>query len=99
MRRGTTPRIIWKLPFSMEIVVEMWLTLSQRSREVLTKTKAEMIEENGSVYVTLSQEDTLSLDDHCDVEIQVRGRTTAGEAFASQIRRVTVEEILKDGVI
>lgn len=51
------------------------------------------------VSFQLTQEDTLLLDDGCKAEIQARILTVDGDAFASQIKRVEVEDILKDGVI
>lgn len=101
MRRGTTPTIKFSLPFDVELVKEIWLTVSQRSREILTKSLEDMSLEDSPRMVSfqLTQEDTLLLDDGCKAEIQARILTVDGDAFASQIKRVEVEDILKDGVI
>ena len=54
-----------------------------------------------SVSLTLTQEDTLKLQQQprSQAEIQIRVRTTAGEALASDIMSVYVGRILKEGVI
>ncbi len=51
------------------------------------------------VSCQLTQQDTLRLDAGCKASIQARILTVDGEAFASQIKRVDVEDILKEGVI
>lgn len=101
MRRGTTPTVKFSLPFDIEDVDKLWLTVSQRSREVLTKTQTEMWIEDGVRMVSfkLTQEETLALDAGCKASIQARILTVGGEAFASQIKRVDVEDVLKEGVM
>lgn len=99
MIRGTTPKISINLPMDASLVAEIWLTLSQRSQEVLTITKSRMAISGNSASVVLTQKETLSLDDDCMVDIQARIRTTSGEALASRVKRYRVEEILKDGEI
>ena len=54
--------------------------------------------------ITLTQADTLllgSLDPETDqtVEVQIRGKTADGRAFASNIMTAPVSRILKDGQI
>lgn len=99
MRRGTTPTISFTLPFDSSVISEIWLTIAQRSKEVLTKKKADMKIDGSMVSVQLTQQETLALDDYADIEIQARLKTTGGEAFASNILRVSVDAILKDGEI
>lgn len=98
MRRGTTPSITFTLPFDRDLVDELWLTISQKSREVLTRTKDEMIVSGNFVTANLTQKDTLRLE-RGKADIQVRIKTTAGEAYASNIKTVSVDDILKDGEI
>lgn len=56
------------------------------------------------VTVSLTQADTLLLgslspDEDQQVEVQIRGRTEDGRAFASNIMTAPLSRILKDGVI
>lgn len=99
MIRGTTPTISFKLPFDYNLVEEIWLTLEQRGKEVLTKTKEDMVYEWNIVSTKLTQEETLMFREKEQVKIQARIRTVDGNVFASKIRTITVDEILKDGVI
>lgn len=99
MRRGTTPTIYFKLPFELDLVDELWLTIEQRDKEIITKTKADVTPDGDRYIIKLTQEETLNLDDGIEAKAQLRIRTTAGEALASSIKRLNVEEILKDGVI
>lgn len=99
MIRGTTPTICFKLPFDNEQIAECWLTISQRGQEVLTKEKGDITYDGEKYSVKLTQEDTLMLDDDQYAEIQLRIRTASGDAIASRVKQIAVEEILKDGVI
>lgn len=99
MIRGTTPTICFKLPFDDGQIAELWLTISQRGQEVLTKEKPDMTYDGEKYSIKLTQEDTLKLDDDQYAEIQLRIRTASGDAIASRVKRIAVEEILKDGVI
>lgn len=101
MRRGTTPTIWVSLPFDLEEIEEIWLTVSQRSREILTKSKEDMHVEDDVRRVSwkLTQKETLRLEEGCKALIQVRVLTTNGEAFATNEARVPVDGILKEGVI
>lgn len=99
MIRGTTPTICFKLPFTEEQISELWLTINQRGEEVITKTKDDITYDGETYSVKLTQEETLRLDDGQYAEIQLRMRTASGDALASQVERVEIQRILKDGVI
>ena len=58
-----------------------------------------MTVEAGVVTVQLTQEDTLAFQNKGAVQIQIRLRTAAGDALASDIIKVDVGRVLKDGVI
>ena len=101
--RGTTPIITFTLPFSFDLVEEIWFTMSQRGVEVVTKERPDMEDEgpenSPKIKVRLSQKDTLLLNDKHKVDVQVRIKTTGGDVIASHVARTTVEEILKEGVM
>lgn len=96
---GTTPIICFYLPFEFDVVAEMWFTVSQRNTELFTKSKNEVDVEGSKVIVRLSQEETLRLNPSQKADIQVRFRTTGGDALASQVVTLEVDKILKGGVI
>ena len=96
MIRGTTPKLEFILPFDTSLIAEMYITLTQNGTTTLEKTLSDCNCSGTSVSLTLTQEDTLGLRQG---EMQIRVRTTAGEALASDIMSVHVGRILKEGVI
>ena len=101
MIRGTTPTLEFTLPFDTSLIAEMYVTKAQGEKTVLEKTLSDCSCSGTSVSLALTQEDTLRLQQqpHSRAEMQIRVRTTAGEALASDIMRVYVGRILKEGVI
>ena len=101
MIRGTTPTLEFTLPFDTSLIAEMYITLTQNGTTMLEKTLSDCNCSGTSVSLTLTQEDTLGLQQQprLQAEIQIRVRTTSGEALASDIMRVYVGRILKEGVI
>lgn len=105
MRRGTTPTHCFSLPVTAEHVDKIYITYSQINATKFEKSKQDIILTNNedsntcTAKVSITQSDTLSLTANVDCNIQVRFITTVNEAFASQIIREPVENILKDGEI
>lgn len=103
--RGTTQPIYIDLPSWLEWtdISVMWITVSQAGQEITTKTLEDIqtaeVGEATEHFIKLTQEETLMLDQHIDVEIQVRARDNNGNAFKSDAEAVPVGRILKDGVI
>lgn len=101
MIRGTTPTLEFTLPFDTSLIAEMYVTIAQGEKTMLEKTLSDCNCSGTSVSLTLTQEDTLRLQQQprLQAEIQIRVRTIAGEALASDIMSVYVGRILKEGVI
>lgn len=99
MIRGTTPTLEFTIPFDTDLLAEAWVTLSQNKEVVLNKELEECSCDRRKLSVQLTQEETLTLNCDCKTEIQVRVRTQAGDALASDIITVSTDRILKDGVI
>lgn len=103
--RGTTPPIYIDLPDGLvwTDIEAMWITVAQSGAEIITKElddiETETVGEVTEHFITLSQEETLKLDEHLNVEIQVRARDNAGNAFKSDVVSVGVGKIIKGGVI
>ena len=76
----------------------IYITIKQGSKE-LTKTSGDIEIKDGNILsVFLDQEDTLKfLGGYID--IQLRAVTDNGLAVASNIKRMSMERVLKDGVI
>ncbi len=97
MIRGTTPTLT--LTLSNEIDFEAYfVTLKQEGYTVIEKTEADCTREGAVITVPLTQEDTLRLRSGTAVEIQVRGKV-GEKAFATLIKKLYADDILKEGKI
>ena len=99
MIRGTTPKLEFTIPFDTGQLVEAYITISQKGSIVIDKPLSEIICDGNVMSLHLTQEETLKLKADSIAEIQIRVRTNAGEALASNIIQVSTERILKDGEI
>ena len=103
--RGTTPTLIFELPFEATQITTIYITFSQQlrpgtdSRIILEKTLTDVTLEEKKIYLHLTQADTLLLSECTSVEIQIRCALGNGEALASDIIEAPVERILHDGEI
>lgn len=100
MRRGTTPTLVFTVEpvLDLSTLAEAWLTIYQAG-EVATKTLPDLTQTENGFSVTLTQEETLRLCAGAGCRIQLRAATGQGAALASNILRVPVGGILKDGII
>lgn len=100
MYRGTTPTITINCDIDASEFVTMWVTFRVQKRstygqpqevEITKRLEDEGVDVDGQVIsITLTQADTLllgSLDPETDqtVEVQIRGKTADGRAFASNM--------------
>ena len=107
MTRGTTPTHTFTLPDNLKTATlsALYITYAQRGETVLEKTLSDVTINNGVITCTLTQAETLlfSVRNHArstdDVAIQVRMKTSDGTAMASDIMRIPVMDVLKDGEI
>lgn len=100
MHRGTTPTLEIKITgIEVAELESIYVTLSQYQKQVTKQTEDITADEiSNTLYVPLSQEDTLTLS-RGYVYVQMRAVTKDGLAVASEIVMKTMEEILKEGVI
>ena len=99
MFRGTTPTLVFTLPFEASIFTDAYVTLAQDGETVLEKELCDCSAEGNTLSVTLTQEGTLLLQCRCRVDIQIRGKLADGTTLASHTISTTVHRILKEGVI
>ena len=99
MYRGTTPTLTFTLPIAGKSITALNLSFAQKGQLLLEKTLADCLVEDTALQVTLTEQDTLLFDDKQGmVEMQLRvgcGKTK----MASNIMRMSVERILKDGCL
>ena len=100
MRRGTNPVLTFELPEAITISA-LYITFQQNRQTVLEKdlTNVTYEQESGTITLPLSQEATLLFSELEPVWVQIRLRDNLGNAVASELMRVNVGEIFKDGVI
>lgn len=100
MIRGTTPTLEIKINgIGVSELQSVYITLSQHKNQVTKSTEDITIDEiTNTLYVPLTQEDTLTLS-RGYVYVQMRAVTKEYLAVASGIKMVSVDEILKGGVI
>ena len=77
------------------------MTFSQNGETIVEKNKEEVVIDDSKIIVSLSQKDTLkfSLDSNDIVSVQIRTKFKNETAVASNILKIRVKEILKDGEI
>ena len=99
MSRGTSPIITCEFPFDVSTLSYAYFTIAQNERIMLNKKIECEGLEGRQIKIHLTQEETLKLKENLQAEAQVRGITRDGEAIASDIIKIYVDKILKDGVI
>ena len=99
MYRGTTPTLTYTLPFAGDQITVLNLCFDQQGEIVLEKSLEDFKVDGKTLQVKLTEEDTLLFDaQKAMVEMQLR--VGCGETrMASNIMRVSVERILKDGCL
>lgn len=104
MRRGTTPTINFSVTDEEEQILDLhnwtiYLTIKDQHNHTVEYTNDSLeLQEDGSIEVTMRQEDTILLKGD-EVALQVRAVDPLGKAIASDIITMELKQILKGGVI
>ena len=99
MYRGTTPTIIFSLPIDMSPITALNLAFAQKGEVLLEKGLKDCIVEENTLRVSLTEEETLLFDGEGPM-VEMQLRVGCGDArLASNIMRLSVEKILKDGCL
>lgn len=101
MYRGTTPILIFNVKSELNLLTieELWITFKASSKEkTFTLDDVSINNEEKQVTLQMSQDDTLYFGSG-KLSVQFRFRTSDGNAYASNIKSITLDAILKDGVI
>jgi hypothetical protein len=105
MYRGTTPTLTFTLPFEASKLDYLSIAFAQKATPyakdatlILEKELRHCTLNGNAVVLELTENDTLAMDCHFDVEIQLRAKC-AGKSMASKIYTVPVKRILKDGCL
>lgn len=101
LQRGTTPVHSFTLPAELaetELAV-VCVTYRQGRKIALEKGTEDVTIADGTVSVSLTQDETLLFREGTNCLIQLRLRTQNGDALASDVISVCVRGVLKEGVI
>ena len=98
MRRGTTPTHVFSVDADLTSADAIYITYRQNQKNILEKTIEDITVTEKKIETQLTQQETLMFQKG-EVEIQIRVKMPDGSAYASQIMKVPVEMILKEGVI
>lgn len=99
MRRGTTPTHIFKTSIDLTEAEVIFITYRQGNKNVLEKSREDLIVTNEQVSVKLTQEETLLFSINEAVKIQIRAKYADQSAIASNVITTKADVILKEGVI
>lgn len=99
MRRGTTPTHIFKTSIDLTEAEVIFITYRQGNKNVLEKSREDLIVTNEQVSVKLTQEETLLFSINDAVKIQIRAKFADQSAIASNVITTKADVILKEGVI
>ena len=98
MYRGTTPTFTFTLPIECETISKLSVVFKQGSKVLLERGLADVTMSDKVLSCTLTEEETLQL--NSDAELMIQLRVGVGAArMASQVFRVPVSQILKDGAL
>ena len=100
MIRGTTPTLVFRLDTELDFdsIKTLWVTLkSSFAERTFDESCVEINTEEHTVTLEMTQEDTLQLKG--DVECQIRILLKNEKAYATNIKKISLNQILRDGVI
>lgn len=100
MNKGSTPKIRFSTPLPAGEVVSLSVVFANDEGSILIeKDETDVTVGDYEISFTLSQIETLGLPDTGAVEAQIRIRDTSGTAYVSNIVRVDVGRVLKEGLL
>lgn len=108
MIRGTTPTHTFnvyysegknKTPFNVALIGKVKIIYAQADKVILTKHTEDCNMKDGTISVTLTQEETFLFDSKKPVQIQVRVLTTGGQVVATNIKEQDVGKCLEEEVL
>lgn len=102
MIRGTTPILLFKLPFPTSLVKSAEITIKYvdgLKKVLILKTLEECETDETSIGARLTQEETLQFPAPASVMVQLRVLTTEDVAMATVPCMVSVKKLLAEGVI
>jgi hypothetical protein len=97
--KGCTCKNVFTMPYEKSDVEVLFITYQQNGTTVFEKQISDCEISDGTVSVTLTQEDTLQLDEKSIVKIQIRVKLKSGAVTKSKIIETYTDQLLKNEVI
>ena len=108
MRRGTTPTLIFTLPFLTDNITKLNISFEQKGKLVLQKDISDVEKHDYNIELTLTEKDTLAFKQNDSISttsdepsyafVQIRCQIE-DEVYASNVVKIQVGRIIKDGVL
>ena len=102
MIKGTTPKLQFKLPIGTYLITaaEVMLQYVDNFKKItIVKNLDECEVGTNTITATLTQEETLALPAPSTAFVQLRIVTNDGSVLATEVQKVAVKTLLKEGVI
>lgn len=101
MIRGTTPTLMFTTPYTADQVTSGYITFTMRGDVVLDVPVSDdsVVISDNAISLTLTQQQTLSFQSKATSLVQLRLVLDDGSVVASNIIKITIGDILKDGEI
>lgn len=99
MIRGTTPTHIFHLQIDTATIKEVRITYVQYSKTLVEKTERDVIMEDKSIRLKLTQDETLKFSKSTPVRIQLKVLTTDNTVLACPVKELPIEDILNEEVL
>ena len=101
MIRGATPTLMFTTPYTADQVTSGYITFTMRGDVVLDIPVSDdsVVISDNAISLTLTQQQTLSFQSKATSLVQLRLVLDDGSAVASNIIKITIGDILKDGEI
>ena len=109
MRRGTTPIFKLTLKNKSGRIIKIdglegglsdgRVTFEQRDKIIVDKKLSECEFSNGSILVTLTQEETLKFDASSNVNVQCKFKDSSGVVVATKTKQFPCRDILNEEVL
>lgn len=102
MIKGTTPKLQFKLPIDTSTIIaaEVMLQYVDNHKEITIVKKLDECEVGANtITATLTQEETLALPAPATALVQLRVMTNDGTVLATDVQKVFIKTLLKEGVI
>lgn len=101
MYRGTTPSLTFKLDIDVNRITDLSIVFSQGGKIIYTKTKedCQIVSENNSILVTLTQEETLELEPNKDMHVQLKLQLDNEKVSVSRYINIYVNDVIDTSIM